>query len=122
MEATAADNAPTTVDAGTTIVVYGASDDLIEVEGGIDEEFSYIGEHNGEDVGDLLAFSDGTVIRIRYGHVWRIELVQYGTNFVDIEHCPENDDNRYSDRCTIHGPAPIRWVVQGVAVAMAGAR
>ena len=118
----AAEDAPTTADVDTTITVYGASDDLIEVEGHIDEEFPYQGEHNGEDVGDLLAFSDGTVIRIRYGHVWRIELVQFGSNFVDIDPCPEADEDNYSDRCTIHGPTPIRWVVQGVAVAMASPR
>lgn len=43
--------------------VYGVSDDLIEVEGGhgLDDEFS------GGEKSRFVGFTDGTVLRIRYG-------------------------------------------------------
>lgn len=95
------------------ITVYGASDDLIEVEGDITEEFTY---HDDED-GDLIAFSDGTVLRVRFDRdgVWRITPVARGANQLDITQAPVNDDDNYSDRAVIVGT--VTWVVQGMAVA-----
>jgi hypothetical protein len=91
------------------ITVYGASDDLIEIEGDIREEFS------ASDVdGDLLAFSDGTLLRIRYTRdgVWRIETLVTAQSTLEIVPAPANDESNYSDRATLTG-APITWVVRG---------
>lgn len=99
----------------TTVTVYGYSDDLIEVDGDIYEEFTL---HN-EAEGDLLAFSDGTILRVTYGDqgVWRIETVFPGSADLTLVQAPEHDDANYSDRVTLTLPAdavpPLVWVVHG---------
>lgn len=92
-----------------TTVLYGYSDDLIELEGDIREEFNPVG-----DDGDLIVFSTGTVLRIEYGTggVWRITHVAGPT--VPIEQCAEDDEDVYSDRATIEGAT---WAVHGIAFA-----
>ncbi|MGH3599142.1 MAG: hypothetical protein ACRDQH_02500 [Pseudonocardiaceae bacterium] len=99
-----------------SVTVYGASDDLIEVEGGIEEEFNVYDTH---DPDKLLAFSDGTVLRVRLtdDEVWRIETVQAGSNDLSIVQAPEGDGDNYSDRAVLAGP--IRWVVLGTEFAIA---
>jgi hypothetical protein len=101
------------------IEVYGSSDDLIEVEGAIREEFNYQQNGYGQPSGDLLAFSDGTVLRIEYaaGGVWRITPVVSGSSEVQIVQAPEGDEDNYSDRATV---SEARWVVQGIAMAKDG--
>jgi hypothetical protein len=96
------------------ITVYGASDDLIEIDGDISEEFTL--RNDAPEVGDLLAFSDGTILRIGYTPrgVWRITPLVRGAAELTIEQAPENDDSNYSDRATLSGAA---WVVQGIAQA-----
>lgn len=96
------------------VTVYGSSDDLIEVEGGIREEFTYAEEDRD---GDLLAFSDGTILRIQYEQtgIWRISPVVNGSSELSIKQAPEDDDSNYSDRATLSGP--VAWVVQGIAFA-----
>jgi hypothetical protein len=101
----------------TTITIYGASDDLIEVEGSIEEEF---GCRGGENEGDLLAFSDGTILRVAYtaAGIWRITPVFRGNADLMIEQAPEGDDSNYSDRATLSNlSSPMTWVVQGIAFA-----
>lgn len=95
-----------------TITVCGASDDLIEIEGDIREEFPYRADNDD----NLLAFSDGTILRIRYNAagVWRISRVAGGP--VDIVQAPEGDDSNYTDRATIRG---ADWVVHGIGWAKA---
>jgi hypothetical protein len=90
-----------------SITVYGASDDLIEVDGDISEEFTYRDDNDD----NLLAFSDGTILRIRFdaAGVWRITKVAGGP--VDIFQASEGDDSNYSDRATIRG---ADWVVHGI--------
>ena len=102
------------------IKINGASDDLIEVEGDVTEEISF--KDNGEG-GDLLAFSNGTVLRIDYANpdyanpgVWRITPVIHGVGRFVLTQCPEGDDNNYSDIAEIHD-ANITWVVHGIALA-----
>jgi hypothetical protein len=99
-----------------SVTVYGASDDLIEVEGDIDEEFNAI---SAPENGHLLAFSDGTVLRIDYSElgIWRITPVfRSGLGFdLTIVQAPEDDDSNYSDRATLNGD--ITWVVHGDAAA-----
>ena len=95
-----------------SITVYGASDDLIEIEGDIREEFNI----QNEEEGDLLAFSNGVVLRVTYssGGVWRI-LPVAGASQVTIKHAPENDDLNYTDYATLNEPA--LWVVHGTGFA-----
>ena len=105
-----------------SVTIYGSSDDLIEVEGDITEEFSYpLSAEEGN--GALLVFSEGTVLRVRYDDngVWRINVVTTGTNFVGHVQAPEDDEDNYSDRVTLSGPSPLRWVVLGTEIAMAKA-
>ncbi len=94
-----------------TIAICGASDDLIEVSGDIYEEFGY----SGDKAGDLLAFSDGTLLRICFGLVWRITVVRAGAAGLTIVAAPEDDEDNYSDVATLTGD--ITWVVQGAAYA-----
>lgn len=98
------------------ITVYGASDDLIEVEGDIREEFPY---HCDDADGDVLAFSDGTVLRIAFtaSGVWRITPVVRGSAHLHLEHAEEDDVDNYSDRATLR--EGITWVVHGIAHAKA---
>jgi hypothetical protein len=96
-----------------SLTVYGSSDDLIEIEGDISEEFTYAREDRD---GDLLAFSDGTLLRIEYCEtgIWRIAPVVGGPQLT-IEQATESDDANYSDRAILS--ASPRWVVQGIAFA-----
>lgn len=98
------------------ITITGASDDLIEVDGDISEEFPYQKPGYGQPTGDLLAFSDGTILRIEFTRdgVWRITPVVRGAAALTIEQAPEGDDNNYTDRATLDGAV---WVVQGMAYA-----
>lgn len=91
------------------VVVYGASDDLIEVEGDVTEEFL---PDKDEDSGTLLAFSNGTVIRVSYSPagVWRISPVAGAENVVVVQ-APEDDEDNYSDRATV--TSDVTWVVAG---------
>jgi hypothetical protein len=88
------------------IKVYGASDDLVEVEGDIEEEFSYDGEKPG-----YLGFSDGTVLRISYDGVWHINLAIKGSSAFTHTPAEGEDTDNYSDVVTLDGA--MKWVVFG---------
>jgi hypothetical protein len=95
------------------IKIYGASDDIIEVEGDIEEEF-YV--HAGdEDEPAFLAFSDGTLLSVHYGHegIWRLGLVKEGTAEFSKEEGTDSED--YSDIVTLDGH--ITWVALATDVA-----
>lgn len=102
------------------ITIAGASDDLIEVEGDLVEEFTYQSDAMDNDGGDLLAFSDGTILRIEWTRsgVWRITPVVKGTATLTIVQAPEHNDDDYSDEATLDGD--VGWVVHGIAYAKAG--
>ena len=87
------------------IKVYGASDDLIEIEGDIREEFS--GDRG------YLGFSNGTVIHIYYTSkgIWRIS--PFFGNSVIYQVNRETDE--YSD--TAHIYDDIKWVIYGTDLA-----
>jgi len=89
------------------IQIYGASDDLIEIGGDIQEEFLY----SHRDVGDLLGVSDGTLLRIRFDEegVWRITRLRSGTADFTLEQGTEDGDG--TDRATLDGE--VAWVVHG---------
>ena len=95
-----------------SVTVYGASDDLIEVEGDIREEFTPHGDNA------YLAFSNGIVIHVEYTRsgIWRITPVVSIVSGqlhppLSIVQAPEDDEENYSDRATIDGT--IEWVVLG---------
>lgn len=103
-----------------TVTVYGASDDLIEIDGAISEEFS---AYSSDDSGWILAFSDGTLLSVRYDGegCWRIGRLVAGT--AAFTHTPAaGPDADYTDRVTLTGD--IAWCVKGThfARAAAGAR
>ena len=91
-----------------SITIYGDSDDLIEVDGDIREEFSY----SGSEEGDLLGFSDGTLLRIRHDDqgTWRITPVCRGASNPGIEIALEGER---TDRATVDAV----WVVHGTGMA-----
>ena len=95
------------------VTVYGASDDLVEVEGAIDEEFNPP-SYDDARAGTFLAFSDGTLLKIKYDGCWRIRPVFHGTAKYEKREATDEDKD-YSDRVTLDGD--LRWVVYGTAMA-----
>lgn len=97
------------------ITITGHSDDLIEIDGDIREEFNYL--RNDEDEGATLGFSDGTVLRITFSPtgVWRISPIAQGAAHLTIEQAVEDDEDNYTDRATLVGD--VAWVVHGIAYA-----
>ena len=98
-----------------SVTVYGASDDLIEVDGDVTEEFY---ASNDEDL-VYLAFSDGTVLKVLFDAegIWRITHKRRGSSEVEIIQCPPEQDDVYSDRAVILGG--VQWVVYGNQIAEA---
>lgn len=96
------------------VTIYGASDDLIEVEGAIREEFN-----PRNDEMSYLAFSDGTVLSAEYGKggIWHIRRVAQGTaEYERVESTdPESD---YTDRVVLRGPG-LSWIVFGSQIVRA---
>jgi hypothetical protein len=91
-----------------TVRVWGASDDLIEVDGALCEEFGAFDEEEGV----VLAFSDGTVLHVRYDSegCWRVGRLVAGA--AAFEHTPATGpDDDYTDRVTLTGD--IAWCVKG---------
>ena len=96
-----------------SVTIYGASDDLIEVEGdSFDAEFSPSGD------AAYLAFSDGTVLDIRYTGFWRIALLVAGSAEFSVPQGTDLDTD-YSDRAVLTGD--VRWVMCGAGFAKASA-
>jgi hypothetical protein len=99
------------------LVIYGASDDLIEVEGDFTDEIGAYG--CGETEPAYLAISDGTLLSVEYGDggVWRFTLVRQGRANMVKEEAPQDDENNYSDRITLTDPQPFEWVLFGGGLA-----
>lgn len=97
-----------------TLTIQGFSDDLIEIGGDLREEFEASRD------GDLLAFSDGTVLGIIYSAegVWRITRHHAGRAEYSLVQATANDEDVYSDVATLTGVG-LTWVVQGSAIAEA---
>ena len=88
------------------IKITGGSDDLVEVTGGIQEEWTAPKEVEGD--GAFISVSDGTLLRIRYDKdgIWRIDhLVTGKANYFKVEGSVEEDT---FDVVTLDGD--IRWV------------
>lgn len=94
--------------------IYGSSDDRIEVEGDIDEEF---GHYSDDPI--FMAVSDGTLLRIVYDEdgIWRITRIVAGAaTFEKTEGDVEKDT---PDIVTLFGDTPIKFVVLGKQLANA---
>jgi hypothetical protein len=91
-----------------SITITGYSDDLIDIEGDISEEFS----HNDDDHPAFLAVSDGTLLRVQRDHdgVWRIVPVRRGN--ATLDHTFGQDDRDHTDRVTLTGD-DVHWIVYG---------
>jgi len=84
-----------------SVLVYGRSDDLCEVDGDIRDEFGAWGHWA------YLHFSEGTVVKMGYDLVddkgWHIEIVKPGTAKAEVLE-PEIDDYyHYTDRLRLTG-------------------
>ena len=93
------------------IKVYGASDDLVEVEGA-----AYPADEIGCYGGDVfLVFTDGTVAKVSYPKspglgVWKIELENIGTAKKTLTECFDEDADPYSDVLEIDAEL-VSWAV-----------
>lgn len=80
--------------------VYGASDDLVELDGDVNGEFGCYGTDD-RDAGVLIICSDGTLLDVKYGKddagIWAVRLIQKGTLFMKIEQCTSENADPYSD-------------------------
>ena len=86
------------------VTIYGVSDDLVEVEGDLREEFQIY------RAGQLL-FSDGTELQIEYTSevIWRITYEKPLPFCKMISHfATDGTKDEYSDRLVIEGD--FRWV------------
>lgn len=95
-----------------TITVYGSSDDLIEVDGAIREEFNYYSPDT-DDHANYLAFSDGTILSVLYAKdgCWRINRVASGDAQYTKTEAEGADTDNYTDKVNLVGD--MKWVVFG---------
>ncbi len=87
--------------------IYGASDDLIEIEGGLSGEH---GCYNTSEESPVAMFlSDGTVLAIHYADpgVWKIAVREKGSLFESLKIETDPDAKRYSDTA-VFGPG-LKW-------------
>ncbi len=92
------------------VTLSGASDDLIELDGDLLEEWEGVG---ADEEPIFVGFSDGTLASVRFGvdgSYWRINVLWRGTATITHEPATDEDDD-YSDKLTLEGD--IAWVVCG---------
>ena len=92
------------------ITIYGASDDLLEIEGDIRDELDV-----RMSTWYHLFFNDGTVAKIAYTDdgVWRIELDEEGSLLDRFTHTPNqgSDSKNYTDRLRLEFVEPVKFSV-----------
>ncbi len=97
-----------------SVTVYGASDDCVELEGDIYDEFYYEGQ-----VG-FIGLSDGTLLSIEYNSqgLWHVDVLKLGPGSSLTRRGISGEDGTdadgmpaYSDIITIIGE--IDWAVYG---------
>lgn len=95
-----------------TLVLYGASDDLIEIAGDFEEE---IGWYSRDEERAYLAVCDGSLFSVQYDKdgIWRFNLVRSGAASVAKVDGIVDDDERYTDRVTLTWDKPFTWVLLG---------
>lgn len=84
------------------VLIYGYSDDLIEVEGDFGDEFP------AYNCWKYLHFNDGTIVKVGYamepGKGWHIEIEKMGTSATPKFLIPKMDgDEHYSDHLELEG-------------------
>jgi hypothetical protein len=91
-------------------IVFGASDDLVELEGDVSGEVGCYGNTETPQ-GVLLMFSDGTVLAIKYNGrtpgCWSINLLEEGVRFKRIDRCDDENARPYSDVAHFHDG--LKW-------------
>ena len=100
-----------------SLTIYGASDDLVEIEGDINEEFYF---PSGDDTA-YLALSNGAVLEVRYTNdgFWRFALLVPpipGSGIVEIVQ-GTNVDTDYTDKVTVTTPWTVQWALMGTDLA-----
>ena len=105
------------------IKIYGRSDDLVEIDGDIQEEFGCYNKCE-EGKGVIVACSDGSLWSVRYGDgdlaIWRVTPLSKGSAPYEKFEATSDDGDYYSDVVTINGD--ISWVSFGYECAVKGAR
>lgn len=94
------------------ITITGASDDLIEIDGDISEEFMY---YPDDEKNCYLAVSDGTLITVRYDEdgIWRFDVIVRGAARVGkVTGDVTQDTNDVIDLELIVG-GQFNWVIIG---------
>lgn len=90
-----------------TTTITGCSDDLIEIDGDVHEEFTAPAWKDDYE-GGYITCSDGTVLRFTYDKdgLWRFAPVSKGALFDHIDQgCPEDDS------CdVVHFKDGLKWV------------
>ena len=95
------------------MTVYGYSDDLIELEGDIREEFNV---YSDDAEPGYLAFSNGVLLRVVFDEdgIWRFTVLSDASNTVTVNQCVVNNpEDAYSDVVSIEDS--IKWVTFGTA-------
>lgn len=81
--------------------IYGANDDLVEVEGDVTGEVGHFATDE-DDAGTLVLCSDGTMLQVKYGKlnrvIWGIAVIRRGELFDRIDPCDDEDATPYSDQ------------------------
>lgn len=93
------------------VEIYGAGDDLIEIEGDIREEFDSYQPANGYTC--YVAISDGTLLSVNYDDdgFWRLHILVKGADSeIEKEEVDYSEENSYSDIIKIETPS-IEWIV-----------
>ena len=77
-----------------TQLIYGASDDLIEIDGSILDEISCYSSHH---IKRTIITDMATMAKIYYTQkgTWQIDIISEGSDFIRKINKQENEDNRH---------------------------
>jgi hypothetical protein len=99
-----------------TVILRGHSDDILYIAGALDEELYPSREaqnSQGTDEADVLAFSDGSLLRVRYDGdgVWRLTFALFGPGTIVTKTDGTMDSG--SDEVILKAKAPFQWAILG---------
>ncbi len=83
-------------------IITGASDDLIEVRGELDDEFCCYDCEDGR-----IACSDGTLLRARYDGIWIFDVIFKG----DLFDCKVSGDYENDIDDEINFKPGLKWII-----------